>query len=149
MPYTQYYLYFLHSYCHHLDTSANMLLTPFSSPCYLETSIILHSSCYKNTCWHSLHIFLHNISPIVLFAQESQSIGFHAWPIKSLCTKAASYPGHVGGRKSGLVSTVCTCAKTTMISWGIVYHRLRTVNFYHIAPKCVCPELIPRTAGER
>ena len=44
----------------------------------------------------------------------------------------ASYPGHVGGGKSGLVSTVCTCAKNPMISWGIVYHRLRTVNLYHI-----------------
>ena len=30
----------------------------------------------------------------------------------------ASYPGHVGGEKSGLVSTVCACAKTPMISWG-------------------------------
>ena len=44
----------------------------------------------------------------------------------------ASYPGHVGGGKSGLVSTVCACAKTPMISWGIVYHRLRTVNLYRI-----------------
>ena len=25
-----------------------------------------------------------------------------------------SFPGHVGGGKSGLVSTVCTCAKNTM-----------------------------------
>ena len=40
----------------------------------------------------------------------------------------------VGG-KSGLVSTVCTCAKNPMISWGIVYHRLRTVNLYLTAPK--------------
>ena len=61
----------------------------------------------------------------------------------------ASYPGHVGGGKSGLVSTVCTCAKNPMISWGIVYHRLRTVNLYHIAPKHVRLELIPRTAGKR
>ena len=44
----------------------------------------------------------------------------------------ASYPGHVGGGKSGLVSTVCACAKNPMISWGIVYHRLRTVNLYRI-----------------
>ena len=32
-----------------------------------------------------------------------------------------------------------------MISWSIVYHRLRTVNLYCIAPKHVCLELIPRT----
>ena len=38
----------------------------------------------------------------------------------------------MGGGKSGLVSTVCACAKNPMISWGIVYHRLRTVNLYHI-----------------
>ena len=44
----------------------------------------------------------------------------------------ASYPGHVGGGKSGLVSTVCACAKNPMISWGIVYHCLRTVNLYRI-----------------
>ena len=44
----------------------------------------------------------------------------------------ASYPGHVGGGKRGLVSTVCACAKNPMISWGIVYHRLRTVNLYRI-----------------
>ena len=57
----------------------------------------------------------------------------------------ALYPGHVGGGKSGLVSTVCACAKNPMISWGIVYYRLRTVNLYHIAPKHVRLELIPRT----
>ena len=61
----------------------------------------------------------------------------------------ASYPGHVGGGKSGLVSTVCACAKNPMISWGIVYHRLRTVNLYRIAPKHVRLELIPRTAGKK
>ena len=44
----------------------------------------------------------------------------------------ASHPGHVGGGKSGLVSTVCTCTKNPMISWGIVYHRLQTVNLYFI-----------------
>ena len=44
----------------------------------------------------------------------------------------ASYPGHVGGGKSGLVSTVCACVKNPMISWGIVYHRLQTVNLYRI-----------------
>ena len=44
----------------------------------------------------------------------------------------ALYPGHVGGGKSGLVSTVCACAKNPMISWGIVYHRLQTVNLYCI-----------------
>ena len=49
----------------------------------------------------------------------------------------ASYPGHVGGGKSGLVSTVCACAKNPTISWGIVYHRLRTVNLYRTAPKHV------------
>ena len=38
---------------------------------------------------------------------------------------------HVGGGKSGLVSTVCACAKNPM-KWGIVYHRLRTVNLYRI-----------------
>ena len=43
--------------------------------------------------------------------------------------QVASYPGRVGG---GLVSTVCACAKNPMISWGIVYHRLRTVNLYRI-----------------
>ena len=56
----------------------------------------------------------------------------------------ASYPGHMGG-KSGLVSTVCACAKGPMISWGIVYHRLWTVNLYCIVPKHVCLKLIPRT----
>ena len=40
----------------------------------------------------------------------------------------ASYSGHVGGRKSGLVSTVCAYAK------NIVNHCLRTVNLYRIAP---------------
>ena len=60
----------------------------------------------------------------------------------------ASYSGHVGGGKSGLVSTVCACAKNPMISWGIVYHRLRTVNLYHIAPKHVRLKLIPLTAGD-
>ena len=49
--------------------------------------------------------------------------------------RLASYPGHLGGGKSGLVSTVCACAKNFMISWGIVYHRLQTVNLYCIAPK--------------
>ena len=38
----------------------------------------------------------------------------------------------MGGGKSGLVSTVCAHAKTPMIPWGIVYHRLRTVNLYSI-----------------
>ena len=38
----------------------------------------------------------------------------------------------MGGGKSGLVSTVCACAKNPMISWGIVYHRLRAVNLYRI-----------------
>ena len=38
----------------------------------------------------------------------------------------------MGGGESGLVSTVCACAKNPMISWGIVYHRLRTVNLYRI-----------------
>ena len=57
----------------------------------------------------------------------------------------ASYPGHVVGEKSGLVSTVCACAKNPMISWGIVYHRLRTVNLYRTAPKHGRLKLIPRT----
>ena len=35
-----------------------------------------------------------------------------------------------------------------MISWGIVYHRLRTVNLYRIGPKHVRLELIPHTAGK-
>ena len=61
----------------------------------------------------------------------------------------ASYPGRMGGGKSGLVSTVCASAKTPMISWGIVHHRLRTVNLYRIAPKHVRLELIQRTAGKR
>ena len=61
----------------------------------------------------------------------------------------ASYPGHVGGGKSGLVSTVCTCAKKPTISWGIVYHRLRTVNLYCIAPKHAHLEFIQCTAGKR
>ena len=38
----------------------------------------------------------------------------------------------MGGGKSGLVSTVCACTKNPMISWGIVYHHLRTVNLYRI-----------------
>ena len=54
----------------------------------------------------------------------------------------------MGGRKSGLVSTVCVCVKNPMISWGIVYHRLQTVNLYHIAPKHIRLELIPHTAGK-
>ena len=54
----------------------------------------------------------------------------------------------MGGGKSGLVSTVCACAKNPMISWGTVYHRLRTVNLYRIGPKHVRLELIPRTAGK-
>ena len=57
----------------------------------------------------------------------------------------ASYPGHMVGGKSGLVSTVCACAKNPMISWGIVYHRLRTVNLYRTAPKHGRLKLIPRT----
>ena len=57
----------------------------------------------------------------------------------------ALYPGHMGGGKSGLVSSVCTCAKNLMISWGIVYHRLQTVNLYRIALKHIRLELIPRT----
>ena len=57
----------------------------------------------------------------------------------------ASYPGHDVGGKSGLVSTVCACAKNPMISWGIVYHRLRTVNLYRTAPKHGRLKLIPRT----
>ena len=63
--------------------------------------------------------------------------------------RLASYPGHVGGGKSGLVSTVCACTKTPMISWGIVYHCLRTVNLYRIGPKHIRLQLIPRTAGKR
>ena len=35
----------------------------------------------------------------------------------------ASYPGHVGGGKSGLVSTVCTCAKKFH---GVSYELLTT-----------------------
>ena len=50
----------------------------------------------------------------------------------------------VGG-KSGLVSTVYACAKNPMISWGIVYHRLRTVNLYRTAPKHGRLKLIPQT----
>ena len=62
--------------------------------------------------------------------------------------RLASHPGHVGGEKSGLVSTVCACAKNLMILWGIVYHRLRTVNLYRISTKHVRLELIPHTAGK-
>ena len=50
----------------------------------------------------------------------------------------------VGG-KSGLVSTVCACAKNPMISWGIVYHHLQTVNLYRTALKHGRLKLIPRT----
>ena len=51
------------------------------------------------------------------------------------------------GRRSGLVSTVgvSACAKAPTISWGIVYHRLRTVNLYRTAPKHSRLKLIPRT----
>ena len=35
-----------------------------------------------------------------------------------------------------------------MISWGIVYHRLRTINLYHIAPMHVRLKLIPQIKGE-
>ena len=80
---------------------------------------------------------------------HSDSISSNLW---SLCLLAvllvASYPGHVGGGKSGLVSTVCACAKTPMISWGIVYHRSQTINLYHIAPKHIRLELIQHTAGK-
>ena len=65
--------------------------------------------------------------------------------VRPLRQQLASYPGHVVGGKSGLVSTVCACAKNPMISWGIVYHRLRTVNLYRTAPKHGCLKLIPRT----
>ena len=51
--------------------------------------------------------------------------------------------------KVGLVSTVCACAKNPTISWGMVYHRLRTVNLYRIPPKHVRLGLIPRTAGKK
>ena len=61
----------------------------------------------------------------------------------------ASYTRHVGGGKSGLVSTVCACAKPPTISWGIVYHRLRTVNLYRIAPKHVRLELIPANMANK
>ena len=71
------------------------------------------------------------------------------WPGGISFTNLASYPGHVGGGKSGLVSTVCACAKTPMISWGIVYHRLRTVNLYRIALKHVHLEFIQCTAGKK
>ena len=64
-------------------------------------------------------------------------------------TFLTSYPGHVGGGKSGLVSTVCACAKNPMILWGIIYHHLQTVNLYRIAPKHVRLQLILRTAGKR
>ena len=63
--------------------------------------------------------------------------------------EVALYPGHVGGGKSGVVPTVRACTKNPMISWGIVYHRLQTINLYRIAPKHVRLELIPRTAGKR
>ena len=42
---------------------------------------------------------------------------FYAGPLSCMLgcnilrAKLASYPGHVGGGKSGLVSTVCACAK--------------------------------------
>ena len=45
---------------------------------------------------------------------------------QNLSGQVASYPGHVGGGKSGLVSTVCACAKNPMISWGIIYHHLHS-----------------------
>ena len=53
----------------------------------------------------------------------------------------ASYPGHVGEGKSGLVSTIRACAKTPMILLGVVYHCLRTVNLYRILRYCseACP----------
>ena len=66
-----------------------------------------------------------------------------------LCGYIAPYLGHMGGGKSGLVSTVCACAKTPMISWGIVYHRLLTIDLYRIGPKHVCLKLILHTAGKK
>ena len=63
----------------------------------------------------------------------------------SIQLELASYPGHVGGGKSGLVSTVCACTNPPppMFSWGIVYHHLQTINL--IALKRVCFELILQT----
>ena len=39
--------------------------------------------------------------------------------------------------------------KKNMISWGIVYHRLRTVNLYRIAPKHVRLANMARTLIKR
>ena len=69
-------------------------------------------------------------------SKEDSMAACSLWPCQSaltlFCPVVALYPGHVGGGKSGLVSTVCACVKNPMISWGIAYHRLRTVNLYRI-----------------
>ena len=53
-----------------------------------------------------------------------------------------------GESESDMVSTVCASAITHMISWGIVYHCLQTVNLCRIALKHVCLELVPVMAGK-
>ena len=104
-----------------------------------------------NNCWTKTPYSVRNETPMqngsIFYACSCKG---EKWPIH--CQPRpflASYPGHVGGGKSGLVSTVCACAKNPMISWGIVYHRLRTVNLYRIGPKHVRLELIPQTAGKK
>ena len=49
------------------------------------------------------------------------------------------------GRREKWPGIHCAYAKNPMISWGIVYHRLRIVDLHRIAPKHVHLELIPRT----
>ena len=87
----------------------------------------LANVCAYIICWGSL-------SPEVQHSPQVTCPVSEFPPTPSLVPRGgggvASYPGHVGGGKRGLVSTVCACAKNSMISWGIVYHRLRTINLY-------------------
>jgi len=66
-----------------------------------------------------------------IFSGDTDMVGSGSGPRKCYqqmqmcCNKQsgdlASFPGHVGGGKSGLVSTICACANYPTISWGI-YH---------------------------
>ena len=98
--------------------------------------------CAMNTCTFLVvtahhKLLLHIVSVLCTLCaffilQDSKKVRQFKGVQCSVSVYLASYPGHVGGGKSGLVSTVCACAKNPMISWGIVYHRLRTVNLYRI-----------------
>ena len=68
--------------------------------------------CWKTLCtWHAYRLFLY---PRFCYDMSASSL---LWKILKMFLQLvrqgsylASYPGHVGGGKSGLVSTVCACA---------------------------------------